>query len=100
MIKRLTFSDDEIFKKNPGLQAIRTAEGIIISRSNLKDDSIYYFDNPVSSKIWTSINGKNTLKQIKRNLLSEYDVTESKLDQDLKKFLENLYQKKLISKVK
>lgn len=100
MAKKLIFNDDMVFKKDPDIQTIKTDEGIIISSANPKDDSIYYLDNPVSFKIWELINGRNSLKVIKQDLLFEYEVTENKLEQELKKFIKDLYLKKLITNAK
>lgn len=93
----LTFNDNTVFKKNLAIQEIKTNEGIIISRADLKDDSIYYLENPVSFKIWQLINGNNSLKKIKQELLSEYDVSDNDLDRDLKTFIKDLYIKKIVT---
>lgn len=99
MTKKVIFNKNALFKKNPHIQTIRTDEGIIISRSDLKDGIIYYLDNPVSFRIWDLINKKKSLKEIKQNLLSEYDVTEKKLNKDTDKFIKDLYLKKLITNI-
>jgi len=100
MANKTIFNDDAIFKKNPDIQMIKTGEGIIISRSNLKDDSVYYLDNPVSSKIWELVDSKKSIRDIKKKILSEYDVAENMLEEDLKKFIGELRLKNLICSVK
>lgn len=96
MSKKIKIPDTAVIEKNPQIHSIKTEEGIIISRADLKDDSIYYLDNPVSVKIWQFIKGKSSLRVIKENLLSEYEVNKGKLDRDLRNFLEDLKTKKLI----
>jgi len=100
MVNKAIFNNNIIFKKNPDVQIIKTAEGVIISRSDLKDDAIYYLDNPISSKIWELFDSKKSIRKIKEKILSEYDVAENKLEEDLKKFIEELQLKNLICNVK
>ena len=96
MANKAIFNDDAVFKKNPDLQIIKTDEGIVISRSDLKDDTIYYLDNPVSFKIWELIDSKKSIREIKENILYEYDIAENKLEEDLKEFIAELRLKNLI----
>lgn len=96
MTEKFDFDLDSVLKKNNGVLAIKTEEGVIISRADLKDDSIYYFDDPVSFKIWELLDGKNSLIKIKSALLAEYDVRGKELGQDLDKFIQDLYSKNLI----
>lgn len=96
MERKLNFTDMEIFIKNSEVKEINAAEGIIISRADLTDDSIYYLDNPVSQRIWNLINGKNSLGQIKKMVLSEFEVNPKELNRDLKKFIRDLSVKNII----
>ncbi len=96
MAGNIIFNDSAVFKKNPDIQTVKTNEGVIISRGDLKDDTIYYLDNPVSCRIWKSIDEGKAIGHIKEELLSEYDVAENKLEDDIKKFTAELQLKKLI----
>lgn len=96
MAGKIIFNDSAVFKKNPDIQTVKTNEGVIISRGDLKDDTIYYLDNPVSCRIWKSIGEGKAIGYIKEELLSEYDVAENKLEDDIKKFTAELQLKKLI----
>ena len=92
-------SDKRIFDKNPEIKEVNTSEGIIISRADLTDDSIYYLDSPVSCRIWALINGKNTLGLIRQKLLLEFDISPKTLNRDLKKFIKDLSVKNIITNV-
>ena len=98
MSKKLIFKEEDIFKKNPKIQDIKTEEGIIISPLNTKNECIYYLDNEVSFRIWELIDGKNPLGTIKESLVKEFNVDEDTLKKDLKNFIQDLYHKKIILK--
>lgn len=100
MANKIIFNDGAVFKKNPDIQIIKTNEGVIISRSNLKDDTIYYLDNPISSAIWESIDSKKSIRDIRKKILSAYDVADNELKKDINEFMEELMLKKLICNVK
>lgn len=96
MVPKGRFNNQAVIKKNSDIQSIKTEEGIIISRADLNDESIYYLDNPVSIKIWELITDNSSIQTIKKNILSEYNVKEDKLNDDLVNFLQDLKARKLI----
>ena len=90
------FNSQTLIKKNSDVQSIKTEEGIIISRANLKDDSIYYLDNPVSVLIWKLIEKKLNFAKIKERLLSEYPLKDKVIEKDLTKFISDLVDKDIV----
>jgi len=97
MAKELFLNDSSSFKKNPDAESIETPEGVIICLSSLQDEAVHYLDSKVSCRIWKLIDKKNNLKKIKSDILSRYIVDEKVAEKDLKAFIMQLCQKKIIS---
>ena len=60
-----------------------------------KDLMIYYL-NPTAASFFNYTDGKSSISDIKQRFLSDFDVTESELEQDLIKLIRDLQWKKLI----
>jgi hypothetical protein len=82
-----------IYKKNPNMVARKIEDEIILVPIKRKADeleAIYNLNNEVSVRIWELINGRRTLGQIRDNILSEFEVSQERLERDLKEFIEDL----------
>ena len=76
-----------------GLYVKELGDAIIILSDN--GDELHSLDE-VGGFIWRSINGSSTVQDIIVMLLQEYDVGKSQAEEDIKNFLFELEEKKLI----
>jgi hypothetical protein len=62
---------------------------------NLRD-ATYYGLNALGARIWNLVQKPTTLREIKQQLLAEYEVQPQVLDKDVRAFLQRLAQAGLI----
>ena len=53
--------------------------------------------NSVASRIWQLIDGKRTLAEIAREVSTEYSCEEEEAREDVKSFLNELFEKKMLA---
>ena len=56
---------------------------------------IYKIDG-VSAFIWSQLNGKNSVRAIVKNVLTEFEVTEARAKRDIRQFLDQLLMLEII----
>jgi hypothetical protein len=61
-------------------------EAVILNLEN----GVYYSTNPVGARVWYLIQESRTLADVRDTLLEEFDVESSRLEADLRVFLEQL----------
>jgi hypothetical protein len=54
------------------------------------------FLNETGTRIWELIDGKNTVKDIVKKILEEYDIDEKEAEKEVISFIEKLNEKNLI----
>jgi len=89
---------DKIPKKNKGL-AWRIIDGevvVIPLEAQPKEGEKLTSFNETASRIWELIDGKNSVEEIIKKIIDEYDVELKEARSQVKNFLDNLSQKKLI----
>jgi len=93
---------DAVLKKSPDMvsrQIDDQAMLIPIYRTSEEANYIYTL-NKVALKIWDLIDGKRTLKDIRKVILKNFDTTEEEADKKLQVLLEDLRKIKAIEEVK
>ncbi len=90
------FNDKTVFKKNPNIQALRTREGLVLARSGLKGEILFYLESPVAQEIWDALDAGIPAGKIRELVLSTYDVSEKKFQKDLRAFLKDLQLRNII----
>jgi hypothetical protein len=82
----------------------KTAQDIV-SRKNqdgtviimkMDESNIFYKINGIASEVWDGLSNQLPLATIKNSILENYNVNDSKLDQDIQALISNLLKKKLI----
>jgi hypothetical protein len=92
---------DAVLKKCPDMvsrQIDDQAMLIPIYRTSQEANYIYTL-NKVALKVWDLIDGKRTLKDIKKVILKNFDTTEEEADKKLQVLLEDLRKIKAIEEV-
>ena len=82
----------KIYKKNPDIVTRKIEEETIlmpIYKSSKDIDSIYNL-NPTAAQIWNLIDGKRSKAEIKKEIRKKYNVTEKKLDKEMKILFKDL----------
>ncbi len=93
---------DAVLKKSPDIvsrQIDDQAMLIPIYRTSEEANYIYTL-NKAALKIWDLIDGKRTLKDIRKAILKKFDTTEEETDKKLQVLLEDLRKIKAIEEVK
>lgn len=83
----------KIYKKNPNMVARKIEDEIIlvpIKRDAQDLEAIYNLNNEVAVRIWELCNGKRTLAQIRDEILNEFEVSQERLEKDLKEFIKDM----------
>ena len=62
---------------------------------NLKN-SVYYGLDPVGARVWTLLQRPRSVRELRDNLLSEYEVEVGRCEQDLLSLLESMRSEGLI----
>lgn len=63
------------------------------------DRGMYYAFNPVSSRIWALLEKPISLQAICKQLLQEYEIEALQCEQEVKQFLSQLLDRKIITVV-
>jgi len=84
------------FCANPDAMSASIEDSIVIL--DVQGQS-FFSSNDVGSFIWRLIQRPQTLSDIKRAVLAEYEVDETKCEKDISRFLEQLLQTNLAKEV-
>ena len=76
--------------------ASRLVDGVAIALTE-GDQTLHTFDGPVSTLIWTLIDGQRTLAEILEEILSTFDVERQRASDDLLQFVQLLQDRGLIA---
>lgn len=91
--------DSKVLKKNPDIVTRKIEDETILMplyESSEEIDCIYTL-NDVAARIWELIDGKKSLKKVKKTLLEEFEATEKELDKELDNFFKDLEEIKAVS---
>lgn len=93
---------DAVLKKSPDMVSRQIDdEAMLIPIYRTSEEANYIYTlNKVALKIWDLIDGKRTLKDIKKVILKNFDTTEEEADKKLQVLLEDLSKIKAIEEVK
>jgi hypothetical protein len=86
-------SEERYLCVNPEAMSASLEDSIVIL--DVQGQS-FFSSNDVGSFIWRLIQRPQTLSDIKRAVLAEYEVDETKCEKDIFRFLEQLIQAKLV----
>ena len=89
----------KLFKNSGTLTRIIDANAIVIF-VNDNDDSLnkdVYIFNDTGTRVWELINAGSTVEEIVKKLCFEYEIASEEAIKYVKKFTENLAEKKLIN---
>jgi len=81
-----------VFSKNPDVVTrLIDNETILLPVYKTSDEiNCIYTLNKVASRIWELINGKRTIREIKKQTLEEFDATPDEVNKQIQKFLKEL----------
>ena len=84
--------EEKIYTKNLDfVQREIAGEFLLIPvRRNLTDSNALYVLNPTGAEVWKRLDGGRSLAQIKKELLTEFDVASDLLGQDLSSLVADL----------
>ncbi len=79
--------------RNPKV-AFRVIEGeaILLTPHN----SMIHTFNPIGTVIWSLLDREKTISELVNALIEEYEATHKEAEQDVLKFIEQLYQRKMV----
>ena len=80
---------ERCYAKESSIVARKIADEIILVpvRKNVGDLESIYTLNEVGAKIWELIDGKKKIKNIRDEILDEFEATEEQVNEDLKVFI-------------
>lgn len=89
---------EKVFIKNKDIVARKiTGELFIVPvRGRLADMQKIYTLNPVAEYIWHAFDGKTRVEDIRKGILSTYEVSEEQADSDIRDFITELLKADLI----
>jgi hypothetical protein len=89
---------DKIFRKKKEIVSRAIAgETILVPISGKLADMQRIFSlNPAAEYIWSQLNGKRTLQEIRNSVLSAFDVPQNQADTDIEEFIDALLNENLI----
>lgn len=76
--------------------ASRLVDGVAVALTE-RDQTLHTFEGPVSTYIWTRIDGRRSLAQILDEVLSAFEVERGQALDDLVGFVQRLRERGLIS---
>ena len=84
--------ETKILRKNPGMVTRKIQNEIILLPIYKTSDEIecLYTLNKVASQVWSLIDGKRTVAEIKKDMSKKVSSTEKELDKEMSKFLKEL----------
>lgn len=90
--------DTAVLRKNPDMVTrVIDDETILVPVYKTSDEinCIYTF-NKCASRVWELIDGKQTVAEIKRQVLREFDTTPEETEKEMRKLLKDLEEIKAI----
>ena len=83
---------EQIYKRNQNLvfRQIDNETILVPIKDNVGDMNCIYNLNELGAFIWQNIKCKNSVADIKEMILSEFEVSESQAEADLKEFVNDL----------
>ena len=86
------------FKKNAGFVARNIAGELVLIpiAKELREVNSIYSMNAMGARIWELLEEERSFQKIKKTLLSEYEVEEVKLEEDLTEIINQLTEIKAI----
>ncbi|MBL7069049.1 MAG: PqqD family protein [Candidatus Omnitrophica bacterium] len=88
----------KVFKRNPDfvMREIDKETILVPVIKTSEDINCIYTLNKVGSEVWRLIDGKNSLENIKRKVLENFDTTPKEVEKEMKGFLKDLEEIKAI----
>jgi hypothetical protein len=82
------------FSKNPDFVYRRIGDECLLVpiRNQMADLTYIYVLNPVADRIWELIDGRNTVQEIRDQLLGEFEADPQELERDLAEFIAQLQE--------
>jgi len=90
--------NNQVFRKNQDI-ITRTITGelfIVPVRGKLADMQRIFTLNPVAEYIWNSLDGQTSIEDIRKGVVSVYEVDEEQADEDIRDFVTELLEADLI----
>lgn len=89
---------EKVFTKNKDIvtRAITGELFIVPVRGKLADMQRIFTLNPVAEYIWDSLDGRTSIEDIRKGVLSTYEVEEDQADSDIRDFIAELLEADLI----
>jgi len=93
-------NERKVLKKSNKIVARELEGEVIIIPLYKSSDEIgcIYTLNETAARFWSLINGKRTIGAIKKKILSEYEITEEKLNKRIEELLKDLNSIKVFAK--
>lgn len=90
--------DTAVLRKNPDMVTrVIDDETILLPIYKTSDEiNCIYTLNKVASEVWGLIDGKRTLRSIKKQVLEKFDTTPQETEKEIQKFLKDLNEIKAI----
>lgn len=89
---------EKVFARNKDI-VTRTITGelfIVPVRGKLADMQRIFTLNPVAEFIWHALDGSASIDDIRKDIISNYDVNEEQVDSDIRDFITELLEADLI----
>jgi len=85
---------DRVYKKNENFvfRKIENETILVPIKDNVGDMGHIYNLNEVAAFIWEHFNGKNSVLDIKKMLMDEFDASEQAVEEDLFEFVDQLIE--------
>lgn len=89
---------EKVFTKNKDIVTRKiTGELFIVPvRGKLADMQRIFTLNPVAEYIWYSLDGRTSIEDIRKGIISTYEVDEEQVDSDIMDFITELLEADLI----
>jgi len=83
---------NRVFKKNPDMVTkVFDKETVLLPIYKSSDDiNCFYILSKAASRMWELIDGRNSVSEIKKLMLEEFDATPKEADSQIEKFLKEL----------
>lgn len=83
---------NKVYKKNDSIVSRKIANEFILVpiRHKVGDLENIYTLNEVAARIWELIDGKRTIREIKKKIVEEFEVSPEEAEKDLQEYLQQL----------
>lgn len=83
---------DERYRKDPSIVSREIAGEVILVpiRQNVGDLESIYTLNETAARIWTLIDGRRSVREIRDKLVEEFEVSEEEMQRDLVELVKQL----------